>query len=127
MTPAAREELEKFQGSWEFVSLAVDGYPKPEGDFRKYTGAFRGNQWIVSEGTNIAAQTTIALDPTADPKEIDAFPQPGKGQPLHGIYSMEGDKLTIWDRGEDNGDRPASFDEELNAGLVSIVFKRPRQ
>ncbi len=125
MTPAGREELEKFQGRWEFVSLAVDGDPKPEADFKKYTAMFKGDQWIVSEGTTIAAQTTIVLDPAASPKAIDAFPPPGKGVPIHGIYRLEGEKLTIYDRGEDNGERPASFDEEPNAGLVMIVFKRP--
>jgi len=127
MTPSGREELEKFQGSWEFVSLAVDGEPKPESDFKKYTVMFKGDQWIVSEGTNIAAQTTIVLDPAANPKAIDAFPPPGKGLPIHGIYSLEGDNLTICDRGEDNGERPAGFDEEPNAGLVLIVFKRPHR
>lgn len=127
MTPAGKEELEKFQGTWEFVSLEVDGDPKPDADFKKYTAEFRGDQWIVSEGTNIAAQSTIVLDPNANPKTIDAFPPPGKGQPIHGIYLLERDKLTICDRGEDNGDRPTGFGPEPNSGLVLIVYKRPQR
>ena len=126
-TPAGREELEKFQGAWEFVSLEVDGDRKPDADFKKYTVVFRGDQWIVSEGTNIAAETTIVLDPTANPKSIDVFPPPGKGQPIHGIYLLEGDTLTICDRGEDNGDRPAGFGTEPNSGLVLIVYKQAQR
>jgi hypothetical protein len=42
-------------------------------------------------------------------------------------YGIKGDKLTICDRGEDNGERPASFDETPNAGLVMIIFQRPHQ
>jgi uncharacterized protein (TIGR03067 family) len=125
MTPAGREELKKFQGRWEFVSLEVDGEPKPEADFKKYTVDFKDDQWMVSEGSNIAAQCTIVLDPIADPKTIDAFPPPGKGLPIHGIYLLEGDKLTVCDRGEDNGERPTDFGPDPNPGLVRIVYRRP--
>ncbi|MHB8523160.1 MAG: TIGR03067 domain-containing protein [Limisphaerales bacterium] len=126
MTRAVREELEKFQGAWAFVSLEVDGDKKPDADFKKYTVVFEGNQWIVSEGTNVAAQTTIVLDPTAKPTTIDAFPPPGKGDPMHGIYVLEGNKLTICNRGEDKGDRPTDFSTEPNSGLVLIVYERAR-
>lgn len=125
-SPAAKEELEKFQGTWDFISLEVDGDVKPDSDFKKYTVVFQGNQWTVSEGTNIAAQTTIELNPAANPKTIDVFSAPGKGQPIHGIYVFEDDKLTICDRGEDKGERPTDFSTEPNSGLVLIVFKRPK-
>lgn len=121
--PAAQAELEKFQGPWEFVSLEVEGSKKPDSDFRKLSVVFRGNQWIVSEGTDVAAQTTITLNPATNPKTIDAFPAPGKGLPIHGIYKFEGDTLIICDRGKDNGDRPTDF-AEADSGAVLIVFKR---
>ena len=121
---AVNDEFKKFQGAWEFVSLEVDGGKKPDQDFKKYSVVFQGDQWTVSEGTNIAAQTTIELDPRTDPKTIDVFPQPGKGMPIHGIYLFEGDQLTICDRGEDKGDRPSEFVTKPGAGFVLIVFRR---
>jgi hypothetical protein len=39
---------------------------------------------------------------------------------------MDGVKLTICDRGEDNGDRLANFGSKLNSGLVLIACKRAR-
>ncbi|MBU6400771.1 MAG: TIGR03067 domain-containing protein [Verrucomicrobia bacterium] len=124
MTRAERLELEKLQGPWKFVSLEVEGDRKPENDFGKYSVVFKGDQWIVSEGARVAAQTTVVLDPSTNPKSLDAFPPPGKGQPIHGIYLLEGDKLTICDRGEDTGERPTEFSSEPNSGLVLIVYKR---
>ncbi len=124
---AEKEELEKFQGTWDFVSLEVNGEQKPDEDFKRYTVVFKGDQWIVFEGTNVAAQKTIQLNPAANPKCIDAYPPPGTGPTIRGIYVLEGDTLTVCDRGEDNGGRPTEFRTEPNSGLVLFVYKRPQQ
>ncbi len=126
LTAAAEKELEQFRGSWECVALEVEGQTQTDAKFERWVVRFEGDQWIVSEGTNLLAQCTIVLDPTARPRTIDAYPPPGKGLPIHGIYLLDRDQLTICDRGEDNGDRPVDFDEEPTAGLVRIVIRRPR-
>lgn len=124
MSAAAREEWEKFEGTWEFVSMEVEGVAKPDADFKKYTAVLKGGQWTVYEGTNIAAQTTVGLDPATTPKSIDLIPAPDKGQIIHGIYLLEGDKLTVCDRDEDHGERPTEFATEPDSGLVLLVLKR---
>jgi hypothetical protein len=40
---------------------------------------------------------------------------------------MAGDKLIIFDRGEDNEDRPTDFRAKPNSGLVMIVYQRVRR
>jgi uncharacterized protein (TIGR03067 family) len=124
LTVAARQELDKLHGTWEFVSMEVEGVKKPEADFKKYRVVLEGDQWTVWEGTNIAAQTTMEPDPGTDPKGLDLLPRPGKGDPIRGIYLLEGDKLTYCDRGEDKGDRPTEFGTEPDSGLVLIVLRR---
>jgi uncharacterized protein (TIGR03067 family) len=123
-TPAGLEELKQFHGTWEFVSLEVSGDAKPDSDFKKYKVVFEDDQWLVWEGTNLAAKTSIVLDPSATPKTLDAFPPPGKGEPIHGIYRFAGDQLIICDRGESAGERPTDFTSEPNSGAVLIVYKR---
>ncbi len=124
MTPAAKLELEKLYGTWEFVSMEVEGVQKPEADFKKFKAVLAGDQWTVWDGTNIAAQTTMELDPTTEPKHLDLIPRPGKGEPIRGIYRLEGNQLKYCDRSEDNGDRPTEFASLPDSGLVLIVLKR---
>lgn len=123
---AMKEELAKFLGPWEFASLDFDRNPERADDIRKYRTEFKGDQWLVWNGTNLAAQSTIVLNPAANPKTIDAYPPPGRGLPIHGIYKMEGGTLTIFDRGEDQGERPTDFRPDAGSGLVRIVYRRPR-
>jgi uncharacterized protein (TIGR03067 family) len=126
---ALRQSLEKAEadrlaGAWRFTSLAFDGKPTPEAELNKLDVRIKDGQWIVSAGSDIKAQTTFRLDPTQNPKTIDIIPQPGKGELVQGIYSLEGDQLTICDRSVDNGERPTEFGTEPGSGLVLIVMKR---
>lgn len=124
-----KEELEKLQGTWEFVSMEVEGVKKPDEEFKKYTVVLKGDQWTVSVADEIAARTTFRLDPTRKPKTIDLTQtlEPNQGRLLRGIYSLEGDKLIMCDRGADKGARPTGFETEPDSGLVLVVLKRVKE
>ena len=121
---AINQEFEKIQGTWEFVSVEVSGLKKPDQDFKKLLTVVKGNQWTGFERTNIAARCEVELDPETNLKNIDFYPPPDKGLPIHGIYRLEGDQLTVFDRGENNGERPTEFKSEPGSGVVAFVLRR---
>ncbi len=121
-SPALNEEYTRIQGTWEFLSMEVEGGPKPEAEYKKYTVVFKGNVWTVLEGTNVKAETQFDLDPTSNPKTIDLYPSDGRV--LQGIYTLDGDRFTMCDRGSEKGNRPSRFATEPDSGLVLVTLRR---
>ncbi len=120
---AADAERAKFQGNWRFVSMEVQGERKPDTEFSKYKVVFQGDQWTVSEGDRIAAQSFFRVDPTKTPKTIDIV-DIDKGRIIRGIYRLEGDRLTVCDRGAKKGGRPVEFATKPDSGFVLVVLNR---
>jgi uncharacterized protein (TIGR03067 family) len=121
----AKEEITRLQGTWSFVSMEVQGVKTSDKDFKKYTVVLEGDQYTVSAGDKIAAQTTFRLDPTKKPKTIDLIDIKNV-RVIRGIYSLEADKLTICDRGAEKGARPTEFATRPDSGLVLVVLKRDK-
>jgi uncharacterized protein (TIGR03067 family) len=122
---ATKKEMAKFQGTWTFVSMEVNGKQQPSEDFNKYTVVLKDDQWTVSEGDKIAAKVTFKPDPTKKPKTIDLV-DVEKKRLIRGIYSFERDTLTVCDRGAEKGDRPTEFGTKPDSGVVLFVLKRAK-
>ena len=87
---AGKDELEKFTGTWQGVSVVRDGKDVPKAEAEKVRLVVMGEKYTLTEGGE-TIEGTHKLDPTKTPKEIDAVRTKGphKGETLRGIYQLE--------------------------------------
>jgi uncharacterized protein (TIGR03067 family) len=118
----AEKDVEKLQGSWDLVAEEADGKKKDPLQFA--TWRIEGNK-IRFESSN---KGTFTLNPTRKPTAIDAYIE-GVAAPfdevsvVSGIYSLEGDNLTICFELTGTG-RPKEF--VTKHGLSVILYKLKR-
>jgi RNA polymerase sigma factor (sigma-70 family) len=119
---------------WEGVSAEVDGASVPAPAFWGFGRASGGSdkrhgpKFTPNE---VDFRFTFKLDASAKPKAIDLIPEkgPAKGKTLHGIYSLEGDKLEICyvspsTPEPEKKERPGAFAARKGSGCVSLVFRK---
>ncbi len=97
---AGTKDLAAMQGSWVMVSCERDGTRMSAEEVKTYSRTVNGNKYtIIIESDENPRQLngTIALDPTKKPKAIDAVRTdgPAKGQPMLGIYELDGNTQKV--------------------------------
>lgn len=113
---AARRDRERLQGTWEVVAVEVGGKwdRVPSGE---WNWIIEGDKIIESGGDQSGGMggMVYTLDATRSPKAIDLMLFGGslQGGPCLGIYSLEGDRLTV------------CFDIPFALGFVSSPARRP--
>jgi uncharacterized protein (TIGR03067 family) len=121
---AVKKELGKIEGSWQMVSMEIDGNKASDDDVSKVILVMKGENYTV-EGTDQELKGTLTFDPTKKPKTVERKETegPNKGETRHGIYELEGDDLKFCF--VSNGkDRPGKFTGE--EGHQLFVFKRKK-
>jgi uncharacterized protein (TIGR03067 family) len=113
------QELKRFQGSWQMVSVTVNG--------QTVTGdKLKGKVWRfdvdrVTPMDNKNDDATIALDPTKTPATIDIKDR--AGEVIQGIYKFTGeDKITICSRSDNK--RPQAFDASKGSSATVLELER---
>ena len=129
---AVKNEMAKFNGRWQAVSVETDGKAMPRDEVAKV--------WLVVKGSNytfhVADQTiegTHKLDPTKSPKRIamtvvKSPDKKGTGETDKGIYLLEGDSLKICHFDSDEKSmqgRPKQL--VADADTVLAVLKREKK
>lgn len=118
------EELEKLQGSWEVVTLEVEGQRVP--------AAFFSGAKIVIDGDNFstiamgaAYAGTLTLDIASNPRRFDVLfnEGPHKGQASLGIYELSGSTWKIC-LGFAGKDRPKDFATTAGSGHALESLER---
>jgi uncharacterized protein (TIGR03067 family) len=121
----AKKDLEKLQGSWTMAALEVDGKPVPEEKLKSSTLTIKKDKYIIKVGDS-THETTIKLDPSKKPKEIDmTFTEgPNKDKTLKGIYDIDGDTFKMCRGLTADKDRPGDFGTWPDTGMFLVTWKR---
>ena len=124
----AEDAHKKLVGVWTATQAQRDG--KTADDVIGHRLSFTGDRFRIESRDGKPLYTgTVRVDPTAKPAAIDFAHTEGalKGKAWKGIYSLNGDRLTICDNAPnlDKG-RPAAFEAKSGSGYVLITFKRAK-
>jgi len=121
------DDVERLQGTWNFVLLEVEGAKLPE--------AMLSGSKIIIKGENfksISAGVTyegkIKIDPAKTPRTLDLIftDGPEKGRTSLGIYDLTGDDLKIC-LSLAGSTRPTEFVSKPGSGFAFEVLKREKQ
>jgi uncharacterized protein (TIGR03067 family) len=127
--PAFADETsdrDKLQGTWEFVSMKMDGQPALKMD-PPGTITFDGDKFTVKIGGMVVQAGTQTLDTSKKPHAVDAkiAEGEGKGMTQLGIYEIDGDTMKACF--DVNGKkRPTEFKSTAGSGTMLVVCKRKK-
>jgi uncharacterized protein (TIGR03067 family) len=123
---AVQEELARFEGTWKFVSLEVNGKKVPVEGLKDSRLVLRGNRFTATEGGGTSGGT-FQVDVRRNPKHLDiTFTEgPQKGKVLHAIYELKGDTYTVC-VALGGKERPAEFASKPGSGHALEVLRREK-
>jgi uncharacterized protein (TIGR03067 family) len=122
---AVRAEQKRFEGTWKFVSMEVDGRSIPEANFKDSRLILEGNRFTAREKEE--AKGTYDVDPTVIPKTIDITLNlgPDRRATILGIYELEGDTYKICSA-RPGRPRPKEFSSKSGSGQGVQVMAREK-
>lgn len=125
--PTAAQQFQRLQGTWKIERWEEGGKAVAAADLKKRELFFGGNVFVFRREGKVHQAGIAKLDPSADPRTFDFTVREGeaKGDSLRGIYSIEGDTLTLCFIPKSE-DRPADFKPEAKLGAVLITAKKPK-
>ena len=126
---AIKEDRKKYEGTWQVVSLEVNGNKSAEEDAKKITVVNEADgKWAIEVEGKVVARGTSEIDPTKKPKAVDLTVTEGanSGKTTLGIYEFGEDsrKVCLAPAGKA---RPAEFSSTAANGHVLAVLKRMKK
>lgn len=121
----AKKDLQQLQGAWLMAKLEIDGERVPEEKLRDTRLVIKGNKYTVTIKDK-KFETTLTLDPTQEPKHVDAVfaDGPTKDKVHRGIYEWKGDTFRLCRNFNPDADRPTEFATSPNTGNFTVLWKR---
>jgi len=123
----ANKEYDRFEGTWKFISVEVEGMKVPEDMIKGQRLTCKGTQFSA-EGMGETFKGTFKADASKKPKTIDVhFTEgPEKGNTLLGIYELEGDVYKVC-LGMPGKPRPTEFASKPGSGHVLEILHREKK
>lgn len=126
---AVKKDRKLYEGTWQIISLVVDGNQAGEEDAKKIivVNEADGN-WAIEVDGKIVAKGTSLIDPTKKPKAVDQTITEGdsKGMTILGIYEFGDDTRKVC-YAPPGKDRPLEFASTSGSGHVLAVLKRVKK
>lgn len=121
---ALRKDLAALQGTWQPVSVTVNGEALDKERLKDDSMVIRKNTFVLRSGAGSTGGTFL-IDPTKNPKTIDTETLIGeaKGAKSVGIYQLEGDTLRVCYTTAPNP-RPTDFSAGKDSKRALVVYKR---
>jgi uncharacterized protein (TIGR03067 family) len=122
----AKKEYARFEGTWRFTSLEIEGTRLPEDASKGTRLIIAGQNFTLKEGAT-TVKGTYKVDLGKKPKEIDVTfdDGPDKGKTVHGIYELDGDTYRVC-IGLPGKSRPTAFESKPGTGHVLEVLTREK-
>jgi uncharacterized protein (TIGR03067 family) len=123
-----KQDLEMMQGDWAAVSYTQDGQQLPEDDAQAFFRTIQGNEYTVFRFDKAIGKGTFTIDPTRNPKTIDAIPMTrgAKGKPILGIYEIAQNRYRLCFAAPGK-DRPTEFTSQPGSGRTLTVWEREKK
>jgi uncharacterized protein (TIGR03067 family) len=126
---AIKEDRKKYEGTWQVVSLEVDGNKAGEVDAKRITVVNEADgKWAVEADGKVIERGTSEIDPRKKPRAVDLTVTEGddKGKTYLGIYEFGDDtrKVCLAAAGKD---RPKEFTSPSGTGHILAVLKRVKK
>jgi len=126
---AIKKERKRYEGTWQVISLEVDGNKAGEEDAKKIAvvnGA--DGKWSIEVDSKVIARGTSKIDPTKKPKAVDLTTTEGdsKGETVLGIYEFGDDSRKVC-FAQAGMERPAEFASTPGSGRILAVLKRVKK
>lgn len=120
-----QKDLKALEGAWTISAMEVNGIEVPEKKLEGTTLTIKGDQYLIKIKDR-SFPTTIKLDPSKSPKEIDMIPTEGdkKDQVHKGIYSIDKESFKICRGLNPDQARPNQFATWPNTNYFVITWKR---
>jgi uncharacterized protein (TIGR03067 family) len=124
---AIKKDRKQYEGTWQAISVEVNGNAAPEEDVKKITVINEADgKWSIASDGKAMIRGTSEIDPTKKPRTVDltVTEGEGKGQTILGIYQFDGDtrKVCLSPAGEA---RPSEFSSA--DGHILVVLKRVKK
>jgi len=124
---AVKKEYARFDGTWKFESIEVDGKLMPNQNVEGFTLVLNGDQWSLVQGSvRRGGAYTVNLD--KKPKQLDIIwtDGPEKGEKQLGIYELTKDTYKVC-VGMPGIPRPTEFVSKPGSGRILEVLKREKR
>jgi uncharacterized protein (TIGR03067 family) len=125
---ASRKDLERMQGDWARLSLAVNGEKFSVDDAQGVFRTVKADEYTMFRYDKQVAKGTFKIDATKMPRTIDFVPGsgPSPGKPLLGIYEWEGENLKIC-HAPPGKDRPTDFSAKEGSEHTLTIWEREKK